>query len=162
MPGTVEAWGEYNVAMAGASAALAGLVIVAASVNISQIIQARALTARLAGAIATLVLTLVVSAVGLIPVIDLRVYGLVILVSTTAAGVFQMNAARRIMGDRPALRSALGKISLVFLPIIAYLAAAIAMLTGHDGGLLFTAVGSLVAMVIAILVSWIALVEVLR
>lgn len=36
----LEAWHDFNVAMAGATAALAGLVIVAASVNIDKIVKA--------------------------------------------------------------------------------------------------------------------------
>ena len=44
----LELWSEFNVAMVGATAALAGLVIVAASVNIGEIIKTRSLTARLA------------------------------------------------------------------------------------------------------------------
>ena len=41
----IEQWSEFNVAMAGATAALAGLVIVAASVNIGEIVKSRTLTA---------------------------------------------------------------------------------------------------------------------
>lgn len=67
----VAQWSDFNVAMVGASAALAGLVIVAASVNIRKIVEATTLTSRLAAAISALVLALVVSAVGLMPDIDL-------------------------------------------------------------------------------------------
>jgi hypothetical protein len=42
----LDTWHEFNVAMLGATAALAGLVIVAASVNITVIIAAPALTSR--------------------------------------------------------------------------------------------------------------------
>ena len=48
----LDAWSEFNVAMVGATAALAGLVIVASSVNIAEIIKSATLTARLAAAIA--------------------------------------------------------------------------------------------------------------
>ena len=60
-------WGDFHVAMVGATAALAGLVIVAASVNIGEIVKAPALTARLGSAIAGLVLAPVVSALGRLP-----------------------------------------------------------------------------------------------
>ena len=56
-----ELWSEFNVAMVGATAALAGLVIVASSVNIGEIIKARSLTARLGAGIAALVLAIVAS-----------------------------------------------------------------------------------------------------
>jgi hypothetical protein len=42
----LHSWKDYNVAMTGAIAALAGLVIVAASVNIERIVKAPMLTSR--------------------------------------------------------------------------------------------------------------------
>jgi hypothetical protein len=38
---TLEGWTDFNVAMVGATGALAGLVIVAASVNIGDSVKAR-------------------------------------------------------------------------------------------------------------------------
>ena len=37
----LELWSEFNVALVGATAALAGLVIVASSVNIAEIVKSR-------------------------------------------------------------------------------------------------------------------------
>lgn len=163
MPGALEDWSEFNVAMAGASAALAGLVIVAASVNIGKIVATSSLTARLASAIAALVLALVVSAVALMPDVDLLWFGVVTLAATVAAGVFQVHAARLIMRDPlPARPARIGKSALGFLPIAGYLAAGLALIGGHTAGLPLTAVGCLLAIVSAITVSWVALVEVLR
>lgn len=159
----VAEWSDFNVAMVGATAALAGLVIVAASVNIDKIIPSRALTARLAAAIAGLVLALVASGTGLIPDIDPTWYGVVIIVATVAAGAFQAHATVLIMSDSdPAARARVPKAVLGLLPLAAYLVAGIALAVGHDSGLLLTAVGCIVAIVSAILMSWIALVEVLR
>lgn len=156
-------WSNFNVAMAGASAALAGLVIVAASVNIDKIVRAGTLTARLAAAIATLVLALVASAAGLIPAITPLSYGLVIVVAAVGAGWFQVHATRIIMRDPdPAQRARIPKSILGLLPVAAYLTSAIMMLAGQPSSLLFAAAGCLLAIVSAILVSWIVLVEVLR
>jgi hypothetical protein len=116
---TVSRWSDFNVAMAGASAALAGLVIVAASVNIQKIVSAGTLTARLAAAIATLVLALVVSAVGLVPGIDLLWYGLVTIVVALGAAWFQAHATRVVMRD-PQQRARVAKSALGILPIAAY------------------------------------------
>ena len=71
--------------MLGATAALAGLVIVAASVNITVIIAAPALTSRLASAIAGLVLAIVVCAVGLIPAQTAPAFGTAVNVTTCEA-----------------------------------------------------------------------------
>lgn len=163
MTEVVSQWNDFNVAMAGASAALAGLVIVAASVNIREIVAAGTLTARLAAAIATLVLALVVSAVGLIPGVGLLGYGAITIVATVGAAWFQAHATLVILRDpEPQQRARIPKSVLGALPIAAYLTAGLMMLGGLPNGLLLAAVGCLVAIVSAILVSWIALVEVLR
>lgn len=159
----VGAWSEFNVAMAGATAALAGLVIVAASVNVEKIIASQTLTARLAAAIAALVLALVACAIGLVPGVQAIWYGAVIIVGTVIAGIFQVHASRVIARDpEPAQTARFAKSTLGFLPIAAYLGAGALMVFSHPSGLLLAAVGCLAAIVSAILISWIALVEVLR
>ncbi len=121
----LEQWTDFNVAMVGATAALAGLVIVASSVNIAEIIKSRALTARLAAGIATLVLAIVASGLGLVPTMTPAWFGILLLVATIGAGVFQVQATRAIYADRdPAARARFAKSVFGFLPIGAYLAAA--------------------------------------
>ena len=160
---TLEGWNEFNVAMAGATAALAGLVIVAASVNIGDIIKAESLTARLASSIATLVLAIISSAVGLIPGITGTWYGIVMLVGVACAVVFQVSATIRIMENHhPENRMRVGKSVLGFLPLAAYAVGGILLLVGSPTGLVLFAVGSILAIVVALVVSWIVLVEVLR
>ena len=163
MTSALAEWSEFNVAMAGASAALAGLVIVAASVNIDTIIHTSTLTSRLGAAIASLVLALVASAVVLMPDLEITWYGIIVLVSAIAAGVFQLHATRVIVMDPdPQQRARLAKSVLGFLPVAAYLAAAVALMVGSSAGLVLAAAGCLLAIVAAIIVSWVVLVEVLR
>lgn len=158
-----ELWAEFNVAMVGATAALAGLVIVAASVNIGEIIKARSLTARLAAGIAALVLAIIASGLGLIPTITPLWYGILLVGATVGAGVFQVQATRAIFANHdPAARAKFSKSLFGFLPIGAYLVGAFAILLGHPMGLAFAAAGCLLAIVAAIVVSWVVLVEVLR
>lgn len=159
----IEAWSEFNVAMAGATAALAGLVIVAASVNIAEIVKSRTLTARLLAGIAALVLALAVSALGLVPGLDLTWYGVLIIVATLLMSVFQVNVTRLIARDpSPADRARPLKYLIGFLPLAAYLVAGVLVAVGHPSGLYLAATGCLLAIVSAIVVSWVALVEVLR
>lgn len=159
----IEAWSEFNVAMVGATAALAGLVIVASSVNIAEIIKSNTLTARLAAAIAALVLAIIVTGVGLVPDVGLLWYGVVIGVSTLVAAIFQVHATRVIARDPdPEHVGRLLKTALGFAPIVAYAAASITLLLGEPMGLTIAAAGTLLAIVSAIVVSWVALVEVLR
>jgi hypothetical protein len=159
----IEAWSEFNVAMAGATAALAGLVIVAASVNIGDIIKEASLTARLAAGISGLVLALIGSAIGLIPDVGALPYGVAMVVLALAAGVFQVQAARRIFENRhPANRLRGPKAAIGFIAPVAYLLGGALLAAGESAGLSWFAVGSMVAIVAALLVSWIVLVEVLR
>jgi hypothetical protein len=55
-----EGWGEFGVAAAGATAALAGLLIVAISVNVKEILASRVLVHGARATIASLVLAIVV------------------------------------------------------------------------------------------------------
>ena len=64
---TTEGWGELFLADAGASAALAGLLFVAVSINLDRIIALRGLPGAALGAIALLVAVLLVSTFGLVP-----------------------------------------------------------------------------------------------
>ena len=163
MTGALESWSEFNVALVGATSALAGLVIVASSVNIAEIIKSFTLTARLAAAIAALVLALVVCGAGLIPDVDPIWYAVVIVATTAVAAVFQFHATRVIYADpEPEHTGRLLKSVLGFAPIACYVAAAVALFAGHPAGLVLAAAGALVAIVAAIVVSWVALVEVLR
>ncbi|WP_106816850.1 hypothetical protein [Microbacterium timonense] len=159
----IAAWSEFNVAMVGATAALAGLVIVAASVNIGDIIKEASLTARLAAGIAGLVLALAGSAVGLIPDIGAPAYGVAMIALALGAAAFQAQASRRIFENRhPANRLRVAKAAVGFIAPVAYLVGGALLTAGWDGGLAWFAVGSIVAIMAALMVSWIVLVEVLR
>ena len=159
----IEAWSEFNVAMVGATAALAGLVIVAASVNIGDIIKADSLTARLAAGITGLVLALTGAAIGLIPGIGGISYGLVMIVLTLGATVFQVQATRKIFQNRnPANRLRLGKSAVGFVAPVSYIVGGALLVAGEPQGLVWFAAGCIIAIIAALLVSWIVLVEVLR
>ena len=163
MTEVLEPWTDFNVAMAGATGALAGLAIVAASVNIGDIVKDDSLTSRLASGVATLVLALIVSAVGLIPGLSLTGYGIVVLVATLIAGGFHGVAARRIFQNKdPRNRLPPVKAGVGFVPLVSYLAGAMLLLSDNASGLTYLAVASILAIISALLVSWVVLVEVLR
>lgn len=149
--------------MVGATAALAGLVIVAASVNIGDIIKSPSLTARLATGIAGLVLALAGSALGLVPSIGAMPYGLTLIVLALCAAVFQVQATRRIFQNRdPRNRLRFGKSVVGFVAPLAYLVGGALLATGSPDGLMWFAAGCVLAIIAALVVSWIVLVEVLR
>lgn len=163
MEAYLEGWSEFNVAMMGAVAALAGLLIVAASVNVTEIIKAPSVAARLAAGLAGLVLAIAGSAIGLIPGITAPVYGAAAVLGALTASAFQVQATRRIYGNRdPANQMKLAKAALGFLAPLGYLVGGVLLLAEIEAGMVAMAVGAIAAIVAAILVSWVALVEILR
>lgn len=159
----LEQWKEFNLAIAGAAAALAGLVIVAASVNIGDIVKSKPLTARLGTAIVMLVLALVVSSLELVPGIDIVWFGGIVVAVSLVALVFPIATARLLSRDpNPRDTARFMKSLLGFLPCIAYLIAGVLAVTGAPSAFVVAAAGALLAIVGALIVSWVALVEVLR
>ena len=64
---TTDGWGDLFLAEAGASAALAGLLFVAISINLTKILEVRGLVGRAGEAIVLLVAVLIVSTLMLVP-----------------------------------------------------------------------------------------------
>jgi hypothetical protein len=164
MSEAIEGWTEFNVAMVGATAALAGLLIVAMSVNIGEITKSATLPPRAASSIATLVLAIVAGALGLMPGQPPFGYGVEVLVATLVASVFTVHAIRMISRQAtlpPAYRFAQGVAGLV--PIAAFLVGGVLLLVGSvPAGLVAVGLGSVLAVVFAIIMAWVVLVEVLR
>jgi hypothetical protein len=164
MPEALEGWSDFNVAMVGATAALAGLLIVAMSVNIAEIMRSPTLPPRAAASIAALVLALTAGAFGLVPVQPSIVYGIEVLVATVLAGVFQWHAIRVVQReDQVSTTDRVLKSIAGILPIIAFLVGSLLVIAGAlEAGLITMAVGSVLSIIAALLFSWVVLVEVLR
>lgn len=164
MAEALEGWADFNVAMVGAAAALAGLLIVAMSVNIAAIMSSPELVARAGASIAGLALAIVASAVGLMPVGSATGYAVAVLVASLGAGAFQLAAIRAIIRngrDTTAERIVRGGIGT--LAIAAFAVGSVLVLTGAaDTGLTVIGFGAVIAVVASILMAWVVLVEVLR
>lgn len=164
MPGALEEWSEFNVAMVGATAALAGLLIVAMSVNIAEIMKSVTLPPRAASSIAALVLAITAGAFGLVPGQPIVAYGIEVLVAAVLASLFQLHAIRVVMreDDVSTIDRILKSLAGV-LPVAAFLLGAVLVVAGVvEAGLIAMAVGSVLSIIAALLVAWVVLVEVLR
>ncbi|MGH1526871.1 hypothetical protein ACRAWC_24125 [Leifsonia sp. L25] len=159
-------WSEFNVAVAGAGAALGGLLIVALSVNIRMIAESRGLAARASASIASLILGVALCCAALIPGQVPVGYGVQVLVGTALCGVVVVRSALAVQRDAVQTgfrRWTAERVALFSVPPAAYAIGGVLLVAGAEtGGLVFVAVGTILAIITTVLFSWVALVEVLR
>lgn len=157
----LELWKDFFVASAGASAGLAGLIIVAMSVNIETIVKVPSLPSRAGATIAGLVLIVVVSMAGLIPGFSAGGYGVLALVGAVAAGGFAVDSAVRILRDAGPTGASVVKGAVGLIPAVLVLVGGALLALGSDG-LYWVAAGILAAFVTSVLNAWVLLVEIRR
>ncbi len=160
---TVE-WESLFVAEAGASAALAGLLFVAISINLQQILQVPGLPGRAGEAIVLLLLVLVVSTLGLVPGQSPTLLGAELLgvglVAWLIVAVIHLRAVRGRVGPSPGVL--VGRIVLAQTAVAPLLAAGVSLLLGAGGGLYWLVPGVVLCLVVAVLDAWVLLIEILR
>ena len=154
-------WGDFYVALGGAGAALAGLVMVGISVSLTEILADHSLPARAAAAIGSLILVVVVAGVGLIP--GEPPLGIEILVGTLLATVQHVIAIRRMTSEstRPVAtlvaRSAVAAVQLVPLAV-----GSILLIASNASGLYWIAAGMILIIIGSVLSAWVLLIEIRR
>jgi modulator of FtsH protease len=164
-PYIAEDWKDFFIAAAGASAALAGLVIVAMSVNINQILKFRHLPARAAAAIGTLILILISSMAGLIHQ-STSAFGVELLLFGIGAWVMELRSnhkalAAKVEFQRPHWESLMESI-VGQIQTLPFIVAGVLLLTGNGHGMYWMAGGVLAIFVFSTMNAWVLLVEILR
>jgi hypothetical protein len=156
-------WSDLFVATAGASAALAGLVFVAVSINIERILEFPGLPERALETILLLIAVLLVSIVGLIPGQSHVALGLELLVVSLAIGGLIVRLPT-IRSDPKAERQGWlwSRWGIRIAAAVPLVVAAISLLTESGGGLYWLATGIAFAVTGAIANAWVLLVEILR
>jgi hypothetical protein len=156
-----ESWHDLFVASAGAAAALAGLVFVAISINIEQILKYDALPARALRTVLLLIGVVVASIFVLAPQsttalgIELLVLGVEAAALSTYLLVRHRNAA--------ASRGAQALQATVDLGgALPFAIAGLTLLLGSGGGLYWALAGVILATVGAMINAWVLMVEILR
>jgi hypothetical protein len=158
------AWHDFGVAAAGASAALAGLVFVAASINLDRILAYPWLPDRVGETIVLLVAVLVESLLLLAPGQSRVALGAQLLAIALAAWALVTAThvrLRRYRGDmRPIQRrTRVAAGQLASLPAIA---AGASLLLHAGGGLHWLLAGVTLSLLAAVFNAWVLLIEVVR
>lgn len=160
-----DGWGEFGVAAAGATAALAGLLIVAISVNVKEILASRSLTHGARSTIAALVLAIVVSLLLLIPGQPLLLLGIETLVPTAFAVAIQIAsiATQSRMRGEGVTRGILAFIVLfAVLQYAPFVTGAVLLLSGMAAGAWALAAGVVIVVITSMVNAWVLLLEVKR
>lgn len=169
MPEIAE-WESFLVAMVGAAAALAGLLVVAISINLREILRYPWLPGRAAETVAMLAGVLVANGVALVPDQSVRALGVELVVvglvtwSIPTSIQLRLRALQRGPGGADARppSSQVGRAVAAQLATVPIAAAGVVLVAGSTGGMYVLAAATLVTFVLALLNAWILLVEVLR
>ncbi len=170
-----EQWHDFFLAVSGAGAALAGLVFVALSINLREIIRGNGLVSRAGEAVTLLIAVVIVGMLGLAPDVSAGILGLLIAVTgvTLVVVVTRARIRARALVDRPALDDPGGHVgptreqwfwTLVVgeagtVPIAV---AGISLAAGVGGGLYWLVPGVAFALIASMLDAWVLLVEIVR
>ena len=156
-------WTDFFVAGAGASAALAGLVFVAVSINVERILQFKGLPDRALATVLLLLSVVLVSLIGLIPgqgrsALAAELFGVSLVLALT---ILWLTGPGRADHDRSLAHMASHWLLMAFgtIPLVI---GAVSLFAEAGGGLYWIAAGVILATVGAVANAWVLLVEILR
>jgi hypothetical protein len=163
-----ETWHDFFIAAAGAAAALSGLIFVAVSINLREIlaeekkIGSSYLTGRALESLVALLIVLGSSLVGLDPSIDRWAFAAVLLFCAAGSAVspVRSTSAYRSSHNKPIAYNLRRFLSLLL--VAAYAVCGATLLAQGGGGLHWLPFAFVLAVTIAATNAWILLVEVLR
>ena len=156
-------WTDLFVAVAGAGAALAGLVFVAVSINIDRILALPGIPERALVAMLTLVVVVIVAIAGLIPGQSTTALGIEILIVAIAFSAWICVLWPKMRpGAGDPLRWTVARIGVYALAAVPLLVGSLTLLAEAGGGLYWIVGGIVGAIFGAVANAWVLLVEILR
>lgn len=157
-------WKDFFVAEVGASAALAGLMVVAISINLARILAFPQLPMRAAELLLMLTGVLVLASLALVPGQPIALFGAEL--SAIGAVTFAVTLANQLQslppieGLTPPKKMLRALVSTAAtLPLVA---GGIQLVLGLDGGLYWVAAGVLISLAAAVWNAWVLLIEIMR
>jgi hypothetical protein len=156
------AWESFAVAQLGAAAALAGLLVVASSINITRIIHLPAIVSRLAATLVLFGAVLIVATLVLVPGQPALWLGLELFVvgAMTAALVLRLRGTRTSVARYRVYALAIATVGVTASVLIAV--GGITLTVERFGGLYWLVPGTLLAFAVGLGNAWVALIEILR
>jgi hypothetical protein len=156
-------WTDFFVAGAGASAALAGLVFVAVSINVDRILGFEGLPERALATVMSLLSVVLVSLIALVPGQTHTALAAELLAVGLLFAVLILGLTRRSMAGRAGQRTQnVVNWFLVALGTVPVVLGALSLLAEAGGGLYWVAAGIVLATAGAVANAWVLLVEILR
>jgi hypothetical protein len=155
-------WTDLFIASAGASAALAGLVFVAVSINIERILKLEGLPERALETVLLLLSVVVVSLLGLIPGQSRSALGAELLAEGALAAALVTTLAIRSLPARSPPGWLVTRLAVSWLGTLPLLVGGATLLAAAGGGLYWTAAGVIAAILGGVANAWVLLVEILR
>lgn len=160
---TISSWGNLFIAASGAGAALAGLIIVAMSVNVKTILRIPGMTSRAATTIAVLILMVLLALAGLFPSQTYSQFGVVVTICSVLVLTLSVRSLIVMVNDAPAAWiGAATKGLLGIAPAATATAAGILLLFSNEAGLILLGAGMLLSIAASVTNAWVLLVEILR
>ena len=157
-------WENFFIAEVGASAALAGLVLVGVSINLAKIMSFPTLPGRAAEPLIVLLNMLIVSSLMLVPGQSIASMGLEVLVVSVIVWLFVGTIQRRRFQQTKAQyrRAVIGQVLITQVAILPFIVGGLLMLSGSDGGIYWFVPGVALSFVNVFINAWVLLVEINR
>jgi modulator of FtsH protease len=161
----MEGWTDFFVAEVGAAAALAGLLVVAISINIERILKYPSLPGRAWQTLVMVAVALVIASLALLPAQPLLYFGWealaggVVVAATGVQGA--VHTSRNRQPEDP--------VAWIFIPLATVAVACLPnlvggwlLIAGNGAGLYWVAVGVILSFLATLQNGWVLLVEILR
>jgi hypothetical protein len=159
-----EHWTDFGVATAGAAAALAGLLVVAVSINIERILQFPGLPHRAATTLILFALPLVTALLLIVPGQPSTALAWELLVIGLVVGTFLLVTDARVPLSEQETRMTwlLSRVLPSIVTCGCLVLAGVTLLAGGGGGLYWFVPAVLAAIIFGLINAWVLLVEILR
>jgi hypothetical protein len=160
----LSSWQTFFSTQAEVSAALTGLVFVALSINLKQILSIPGLAGRAGEALLLLLLPLLIGLAGALPQTSIRAFGAELLglglIDFTAVSLI-VQVGYRTSRSRPRGEYA-ARVLMAEVAVVPTVVAGILLATRHSGGLWWQAAGTALCIAAGVADGWVLLVEILR